>query len=85
MVAWSKRQLNKFCIINHLSWPLGLSVNNGIYDAEASIVYDSFKKAVNDYHASGLGTHLAKLDLRDTFRHILLHVADWPLFGFVWL
>ena len=85
VVARSKRQLNKFRVINHLSWPLGLSVNDGIPDAEASIGYDSFERAVDDLRASGPGTHLAKLDLRDAFRHIPLRVADWPLFGFVWL
>ena len=83
-MACSKCQLHKFHIINHLSWLEGLSVNDGIPDKEAFISYNSFNCAIKDLQTLGLGTIMAKLDLKDAFWHISLGQGDWHLFGFVW-
>ena len=84
VVAHGKHQPSKFRVINHLSWPEGGSINDGIPDTEVSIAYDSFHCAVDDLRTLGPGTLLAKLDLKDAFRHIPIRSADWHLFGFLW-
>ncbi|KAF5379032.1 hypothetical protein D9615_006011 [Tricholomella constricta] len=79
-----KRNPGKLCVINHLSWPKGKSVNDGIPDHEAHIVYDMFARAVQDLRQSGSGALMAKLDLKEAFRHIPVRAADWHLLGFRW-
>ncbi|KAI1791545.1 hypothetical protein LXA43DRAFT_840628, partial [Ganoderma leucocontextum] len=37
----------KLRVINHLSWPQGSSVNDGIPDSESNISYESFDSAVS--------------------------------------
>ena len=71
-------------LINHLSWPHGLSVNDGIPDSEAFIAYDMFERAVQDLRVSGPGSLMAKLDLKEAFRHIPICPEDWHQMGFSW-
>jgi hypothetical protein len=79
-----KRNPDKRRLINHLSWPRGLSVNDGIPDSEASISYDMFECAVEDLIRSGPGSLMAKLDLKEAFRHIPIRPEDWHHMGFSW-
>ncbi|PIL25565.1 hypothetical protein GSI_12373 [Ganoderma sinense ZZ0214-1] len=74
----------KLRVINHLSWPQGSSVNDGIPDSESSIIYEPFDSAVAEIRRLGRGTLLAKLDLKDAFRHIPVRQADWHLLGCTW-
>ena len=83
-VVFRKRSLSKPRLINHLSWPPGSSVNDGILDSEASISYDAFDCAVKDLVSAGVGSLMAKLDLKDAFRHIPVRPADWHHMGFRW-
>ncbi|KAF5387550.1 hypothetical protein D9757_006561 [Collybiopsis confluens] len=83
-VVSKKHNSSKLRLINHLSWPHGSSVNDGIPDSEASISYDMFEKAVADLVISGSGSLLAKLDLKDAFRHIPLRADLRHLFGISW-
>ena len=78
------RNPSKLHIINHLSWPQGSSVNDGIPDTEASISYDMFECAIDNLLVSGRGSRMAKLDLKDAFRHIPIRAQDWNLLGFDW-
>lgn len=78
------RKPKKLRVINHLSWPRGSSVNDGIPDSESHITYESFDSAVAEIRSLGPGTLLAKLDLKDAFRHIPVRLADWPLLGCTW-
>jgi hypothetical protein len=75
----SKRRL-----INHLSWPPGSSINDGIPDSESHIQYEAFEHALHEIASSGKGSILAKLDLKDAFHHIPVRPADWHLLGFEW-
>lgn len=79
-----KRNPDKRRLINHLSWPKGASVNDGIPDSEAHIAYKMFECAVDDLKQSGLGSLMAKLDLKDAFRHIPISPEDWHHMGFSW-
>ncbi|PIL25946.1 hypothetical protein GSI_11700 [Ganoderma sinense ZZ0214-1] len=74
----------KLRVINHLSWPQGTSINDGIPDSESSITYESFDSAVAEICRLGRGALLAKLDLKDAFRHIPVWQADWHLLGCTW-
>ena len=84
-VARKRAPNGKRRVINHLSYPEGDSINNGIPPSEAAIVYDRFEKAVEDVVKSGRGSLLAKLDLKDAFRHIPIRQADWHYMGYRWL
>ncbi|KAG9023013.1 hypothetical protein FS837_006040, partial [Tulasnella sp. UAMH 9824] len=70
--------------IHHLSWPEGSSVNDWIPDSEGSITYERFQHAVSAVRTLGRGSLLAKLDLKDAFRHIPVRPADWNLLGYSW-
>jgi len=52
---------------------------------EGSIYYDSFTSVVAKLKESGRGLLLAKLDLRDAYRHIPVFSTDWNLLGFLWM
>ncbi|THU85554.1 hypothetical protein K435DRAFT_869171 [Dendrothele bispora CBS 962.96] len=80
----TRKHSSKHRPINHLSWPRGTSVNDGIPDSEASIEYDMFACAARDLVASGPGSLMVKLDLEQAFRHIPIRSEDWPLLGYFW-
>jgi len=71
-------------VFNHYSWPKDFSVNEETPDEEGKIIYNSFTSAVAALCNSGKGSFLAKMDLKDAYRHILFHSSDWPLLGFHW-
>ncbi|PPQ83077.1 hypothetical protein CVT24_012468, partial [Panaeolus cyanescens] len=79
-----KRNPSKRRLINHLSWPDGKSVNDGISDDEAVITYDLFERAIEDLVASGPFSLMAKLDLKEAFRHVPIRAEDWHHLGFSW-
>ena len=80
----ARKHSTKLRLINHLSWPHGDSVNDGIPDSEASIQYESFENALQVIRAYGPGTLLAKLDLKEAFHHIPVAPSQWHLLGFHW-
>ncbi len=59
-------------------------MNDGIPDSESHIVYESFDSAVSEIRRLGQGSLLAKLDLKDAFRHIPVRQQDWYLLGCHW-
>lgn len=79
------KRSSKLCIIHHLSWPHHTSVNDGIPNLEATIVYETFQSAVNTLCQSGPGSIMIKLDLEQAFYQIPVQAEDWPLLGFTWL
>ena len=52
---------------------------------EGTICYNSFTSGATALHALGRGSLFAKLDLRDSYRHIPVCSSDWNLLGFYWL
>ena len=74
----------KYCIIHDLSWPPGDSVNDHIDPDLYRCVYASFDQAVSLVKKHGVGTLMAKLDLADAFKHILVQPEDWPLLCSSW-
>src|SRR5882672_357374 len=72
-------------VFNYYSWPEIGSVNSQTADEEGSIVYESFTYAAAALKESGRGSLMAKLDLKDTYRHIPVRSTDWNLLGFHWM
>jgi len=74
----------KHHVFNHYSWPHSSLVNDETPDSEGAIVYESFAQAVKALQEAGKGSLLAKLDLKDAYRHIPVRSPDWNLLGFHW-
>ena len=74
----------EYCIIHDLSWPPRDSVNDHIDPNLYHCIYASFDQAVSLVKKQGVGTLMAKLDLADSFKHILVHPKDWPLLYSSW-
>ena len=74
----------KYHIIHDLSWPPRDSVNDHIDPDLYHCIYASFDQAVFLIKKQGVGSLMAKLDLVDVFKHILVHPEDWPLLCSSW-
>ena len=74
----------KYHIIHDLSWPPGDSVNDHIDPDLYCCIYTSFNQAVSLIKKQGVGALMAKLDLADAFKHILVCLEDWPLLCSYW-
>ena len=57
----------KWRIIHDLSWPAGLSVNDGIPKDLFTCTYDSLDRAFTLLKQFGTGALMSKLDLSDAF------------------
>ena len=69
----------KYRDIHDLSWPWGHSVNDFI-PAERN----TREQAISLLKQAGHGAMMAKLDLSDAYRHILVRPEDWELLGSTW-
>jgi hypothetical protein len=83
--AIPKRGSDKIRVIHDLSFPVRDSVNSQISKDDFSLKYTSVDEAVkicNKFNPDTIS--MAKIDLRDAFKHIFIDPADWHLMGFVW-
>jgi predicted Zn-ribbon and HTH transcriptional regulator len=78
--AFRKRRSNKLRVILDLSWPAQGSINRFIQDS--SLQYMSFDDAIKHVRHYGKNCLMAKLDLKDAYKHIVIRPADWHLCGF---
>lgn len=78
-----KKEIGKFRLIHHLSYPKGESVNDGIPRDEASVSYVSFDRAVILVRNAGSGALLAKSDIESAFRLLPVHPDCFHLLGCV--
>ena len=77
-------QPNRFRLIVDLSHPTGSSVNDGISSNLCSLHYASVDEAVRIIKHLGRNTQLVKLDIKDAYRIIPVHPADYHLLGISW-
>ena len=82
-------QANKWRLICDLSAPYGHRVNDGIPTALCSMQYATVHDAVNIINLLGRDTQLIKLDLKDAYRIVPVHPADYhpadyTLLGITW-
>lgn len=76
-----KKEIGKFRMIHHLSYPPGESVNDGIGKEEAAVSYVSFDRAVSLVARAGPGALLAKSDIESAFRLLPVHPSCFHLLG----
>ena len=74
----------KFRLIVNLSAPEGSSVNDGIRKELASLSYVSVDEVAEAVGEMGRGTLMAKMDIRQAYRHIPVHPQDRFLLGMMW-
>ncbi len=73
---------DKVRLIHNLSHPFGgNSVNALITSEEAKVQYQRFKDFLEMVQAAGPGAELGKIDLTDTYKHVLVHPDFWHLLG----
>lgn len=79
-----KKTAGEFRCIQHLSYPYGASVNDGIPVEDTSVTYSRVDDAVGLILRSGVGCFLAKTDIKSAFRIIPFRPADYHLLGIYW-
>ena len=83
--AFKKRGSSKIRLIHDLSYPVKGSVNSMISKEDFSLAYASVEDAVRICKHLGPGpVFMAKLDLENAFKHVLVNERDWHLLGFSW-
>ncbi len=79
-----KKTPGDFRLIHHLSFPKGLSINDGIFSEDTHVRYATVADAIKLIKRAGLGCYLAKTDIKSAFRIIPIHPNDYPLSGMKW-
>ena len=74
----------KWRVILHLSAPYGSSVNDEISREEFSLHYSIADDAVRLLLKRGVGSLMAKVDLKSAFRMVQVRAEDWDLLGMYW-
>ena len=82
--AFPRKRSNKYRVIHDLSWPPGQSVNDYISAEDSSVHYISFDYVAQKVLNYGVGATMAKLDISDAYKHILVRPDDWDLLGCTW-
>ncbi len=76
-----KSEPGKFRLIQHLSFPEGESINDGIDREFCKVQYASFDVAINLVAGVGKGALMAKADIQSAFRLLPVHPDDFQLLG----
>ncbi|KAJ1164044.1 hypothetical protein NDU88_004491 [Pleurodeles waltl] len=79
-----KKELGKYRMIHHLSYPKGASVNDYLEEGSCSVSYASFDEAVDLVRAAGIGALMAKADIESAFRLLPVHPGSFHLLGMKW-
>ena len=74
----------RFRVIQHLSAPEGISINDQIDGNAFSLHYIKVDDAVRAIMQRGQGAYLSKLDIRNAFRLVPVHPDDQCLLGICW-
>ncbi|KAJ1089006.1 hypothetical protein NDU88_002160 [Pleurodeles waltl] len=79
-----KKELGKYRMIHHLSYPKGASVNDYLEEGSCSVGYASFDEAVDLVRAAGIGALMAKADIESAFRLLPVHPGSFHILGMKW-
>ena len=79
-----KKSPGEFRLIQHLSYPKGTSINDGISSVNTSVHYATIRDAIHFIKRAGPGCFLAKTDIKNAFRIIPIHPCDYHLLGIKW-
>lgn len=77
-----KQKPGEFRVIHHLSFPEGLSINDGIPKEFSAVSYQTVDDAVTLIKRFGKGALLAKTDIEHGYKNIPIHPTDHELLGF---
>ena len=80
-----KKILGEFRLIHHLSYPARTSVNDGIPDSAATVVYTNIGAAIDVILQLGRGCLMSKTDIEKAFRLIPIRNDEHHLLGFSFL
>ena len=83
-VIEKKNQPGKFRLIVDLSYPPGMSVNDGISPELSSMSYTKVDDIVQGIWQSGVGSMLAKIDIKNAYRVVPVHPVDRHLLATAW-
>jgi len=79
-----KKTPGDFRMIHHLSYPKGKSVNDGLSPEHSSVQYANIDQAIKRIKQSGVGSYLAKSDIKSAFRVWPINPQDYHLLGMKW-
>ena len=79
-----KKTPNKFCLIHHLSYPSGGSVNDFIPKEFFTVCHSTVDDAISIVKKLGPGCYMAKTDIQSAFCIIPIHPKDYSLLGIHW-
>ena len=79
-----KNQPGKFRLIVDLSYPPGMSVNDGISPELSLMSYTKVDDVVQGIWQSGVGSMLAKIDIKSAYRVVPVHPVDRHLLAAAW-
>src|SRR6266487_6721456 len=71
----------EYRVINHQSTPAGRSVNDGIDKADFTTTYENMPFATRWIRTLGAGTQMIKVDIKEVYQVILIHLVDQTLQG----
>ena len=83
-VIEKKNQPGKFRLIVDLSYPSGMSVNDGISPELSSMSYKKVDDVVQGIWQSVVGSMLAKIDIKNAYRVVPIHPVDRHLLAAAW-
>ena len=79
-----KKSPGKFRLIHHLSFPKGASVNDGISHENSTVCCVTIGDGIQCMKLAGRGCYLAKTDIKNAFRIILIKADHYGLLGMHW-
>ena len=77
-----KKNSSKMRRIEHISWPPGKSVNDGIRKEDFPVNFTSIESMTEAILERDPGTYVSNYDITDAYRHLMLNPHDIPLFCF---
>ena len=79
-----KKIPGEFRVIQHLSYPKGESINDGIPKHLSTVKYSSVGQAIKNIISIGSCCYMAKTDIKSAFRIIPVNPSDYHLLGIHW-
>ncbi len=76
-----KKIPGEFRLIQHLSYPTGQSVNDGIPQELSSVKYQTIDQVIDTILTLGQNTWLMKTDIKSAFRIVPIKPEEYPLMG----
>lgn len=76
-----KNEAGEYRVIQHLSFPMGTSINDGILSEVVSVHYQTLDDAIQLIQCIGPGVLMAKTNIEKAFRILPVHPSDYELLG----